>query len=183
LDFVARRCEAVSSAVAPPGKRGLIFGEILGRSAGETCTEPTLARFLLPLAARFGVFRTWLVGPDPGASCGLWLAEAAKLGLAKMGDGSGWKTDVLAGLGSDRGRAGIAVFIGATCPFGKLADSGSSKLSICSAGMASCVVAAADRLLFLGEDSFMREAGVAGEGSPGIAGRLDVGLLLLCGRM
>lgn len=77
-----------------------MLGDILGRNAGDTCTELTLPLLLwLPLANSFGVFRA--DGPeDPGARFGLALADAAAVGLANTGEGSGWKDEPVAVPGS-----------------------------------------------------------------------------------
>ena len=73
-----------------------MLGEILGRRAGETWTELTLARFLLPRAVINGVFLVPELGP--GNSCGLWVTEAAVIGFVNIGDGSGARPGVLVRL-------------------------------------------------------------------------------------
>jgi hypothetical protein len=73
-------CDAVSSAEAPPGSSGLMFGDILGSSAGETCTELILDRFLLPRGASCGVLLS-AVELDLASSWGLWVAEDVVIGL------------------------------------------------------------------------------------------------------
>lgn len=50
---------------------------------------------------------------------------------------------------------------------GKFADSGSSKLSICSGATGSWLLTLRVEVRLLGELSFIREAGVAGDGMPG----------------
>jgi hypothetical protein len=93
--------EAVSSADSPgaPGSKGLMLGDILGRRAGETCTEP-VDRFLLARGAIFGIFRA--VGQvEPGCIKGLWFAEVVP-GRLKTGDDSGCNEAGLAELLSSR---------------------------------------------------------------------------------
>lgn len=60
----------MSSAVTPPGSNGLMLGEILGRSAGDTCEELMLALFLLFFAVSCGVLLGFgvVVADEPGAS-------------------------------------------------------------------------------------------------------------------
>lgn len=67
----------MSSAL--PGSRGLILGDIFGKRAGETCTEETDERFLLPRAARRGVLRSEV--EDEGRICGDCVAERVIVGL------------------------------------------------------------------------------------------------------
>jgi len=71
----------------------MIFGDIFGLKAGETWIELTLARFLLPLAARRGVFLA--AEADPGVSSGLWLADTVVGGLVAKGEGRGRRLGVL----------------------------------------------------------------------------------------
>lgn len=67
-----------------------MLGDILGSRAGDTCDELILALFLLLRGASCGVFLALgVVADDPGASWGLWLAEAKAPGFAKTGDGRG----------------------------------------------------------------------------------------------
>jgi hypothetical protein len=94
------RREAVSSADMPgvPGNSGLIFGDILGNSAGETWTDP-VDRFRLLRAESCGVFLA--EGPvEPGRSCGLWLAEEMPEGRAVVGEGTAEKLLPLPRFGS-----------------------------------------------------------------------------------
>ena len=80
---------ALSAGVIPgvPGRRGLMLGDILGNSAGETCTEP-VDLFLFDRGASWGVFRA--DGPaEPGANWGLALADAGPEALGNTGDGNG----------------------------------------------------------------------------------------------
>lgn len=93
-----------SDRVEPPRTSGLMLGEILGRRAGETCTELTLPLFLLPRAASLGVFRTeadefraliWGLEVDAGAP-----------GRAKAGEGKELKFGV----------AVVDSIVGVTCP-------------------------------------------------------------------
>lgn len=169
MDFDANNRDAVSSADKPPGvpgRRGLMLGDILGRNAGDTCTELTLPLLpLLPLAKNCGVLLA--EGPDePGARLGLALADAAAVGFAKMGEGSGWNDDALAEPGSDGDWVGVAVSILGGCGLeGKLTDSGSSKDSMWSEAPRSCGFDDADPCA-LDEGSFISEAGVAGDGFP-----------------
>src|SRR4051812_35410490 len=86
-----------------------MLGEILGRSAGDTCTELTLLRFLLLRGSICGVRRA--LGPeDPGVSSGLCRAETPAVGLAKMGDGRGWKEVAWAEFGCSDGDT-VALFV------------------------------------------------------------------------
>lgn len=167
----------MSSADIPPGvpgKSGLILGDILGRNAGETCTELTLPLLpWAPLAMSLGVFLA--VGPvEPGPRLGLALAEAAAAGLAKTGEGSGWDDEALAEPGSDGDWVGVAVSSLGGCGFEeKLTDSGNSNDSMLSGIPRSCGFDEAE-LFALEAGSLIREAGVAGDGFPwmwaGIAG-------------
>lgn len=113
-----------------------MLGEILGRRAGETWTELTLPRFLLPLGGSCGVLLPFM-DPDPGASSGLCVAEAVPDGLEKMGGGNGGTDELLTEFGSGEISPGVAASIETRGPLGKFADSGSSKLSICSDAIAS----------------------------------------------
>lgn len=143
-----------------------MLGEILGRKAGDTWIEATLPRFLLPLGVSCGVFFA-LNDPDPGASCGLWLADVVAAGLAKMGEGDGCTEEPLAELGSGDGCSGVAATTERFCSLGKFADSGSSKFSIWSDAICSWLLTLAAELRLLGELNFIKEAGVAGDGMPG----------------
>lgn len=51
--------------VPPSGSSGLMLGEIFGRSAGLTCTEVVLLRFLLPRPRGLGSMRLLDIDP-PG---------------------------------------------------------------------------------------------------------------------
>ena len=66
---------------------GFMLGEILGRRAGDTWTDETEERFLLPRAASWGVLLDVGVLPFMDCRCGL-APEAAVVGLMKAGDGS-----------------------------------------------------------------------------------------------
>ena len=69
MDLDAKSCDAESSALSPPGKSGLMLGEILGRRAGETWDELMLALFLPLRGASCGVFLGFgVVAEDPGVS-------------------------------------------------------------------------------------------------------------------
>jgi hypothetical protein len=121
----------VSSAVVPPGRSGLIFGDILGSSAGETCTELILDLFLLPRGASCGVFLSD-VALEPARSCGLCVVDDVVLGLEK-GEWKGCNTEFFPEPDSDAERVGVRVStVGVIGSLGKFADSGSSKLSIWS---------------------------------------------------
>jgi hypothetical protein len=152
-----------------------MLGEILGRKAGETGIELTLPRFLLPLDRSCGVFLA--PTPDPASSCGLWVAgEAVTGGCASEGEGSGASDGVLEVLLSSEGCVGVGQF---AVPFRKFADSGSSSISICSVSSTPWLPALAPALRVLGELSFMREAGVAGDANPGRAGWRELGIALI----
>ena len=129
-----------------------------------------LARFLLLLGANCGVFlRFGVVDEEPGRSCGLALAEAGPVGLANTGDGSAWNGVFGAPSRAGERNCGDSVLIGAGCDFEKLlelTDSGSSKVSMCSISCDSGEPVVVPLFAF-GDVSFMREAGVAGEGFPG----------------
>lgn len=89
----------MSSAERPgvPGNKGLMFGDILGSKAGETATELTLPRFLLPRGANMGVFLRFGVPAPLGRICGLALDGARRGdGFGKIGDGKGWSAETLA---------------------------------------------------------------------------------------
>ena len=82
----------MSSADIPgvPGSSGLILGDILGRNAGDTCTELTLDLFLLPFGPISGVFRALRVGVGVdvlGVSRGLGFADVDCAGFESTGDG------------------------------------------------------------------------------------------------
>ena len=69
------------------GSRGLMLGDILGRSAGETWTELEPARFLFTLGANCGVRLAVPVEDDADVSCGLWPKGNAAPGLGNTGEG------------------------------------------------------------------------------------------------
>jgi len=117
---------------------------------------------LLPFAINRGVFR--VPDEEPGNNRGLWFAEAVVGGFGNTGDGSGASAGVLSCVAS-----------GATCGvvdadwggLEKLADSGSSNDSMCSASTVSWPPALAAEVRLFGEVSFISDAGVAGDGAPG----------------
>jgi hypothetical protein len=81
-----------------PGSRGLMLGDILGSSAGDTWTDP-VDRFLLLRAESCGVFRA--AGPDdPGRSCGLWVADEIPDDLTMDEGGPGFGAILCGGAGS-----------------------------------------------------------------------------------
>lgn len=157
-----------------PGNSGLILGDILGRSAGETCTELTLDRFRLVLAAKSGVLREF-VADSFGVNCGLAVAEEGCEGRVNMGDGNGCRVEFLLESRSGDTESGCVLICG-SCGFGKLADSGSSKFSMCSDAICPGLLESAD--LFLG-DIRKSEAGVAGEAPPFNAAGMAWGVALL----
>ena len=61
-------------------------------------------------------------------------------------------------------------FVDSTAGFKKFADSGSSNVSMWSVSMASWLSALVPTLRVLGELNFIKEAGVAGDASPGRIG-------------
>ena len=67
-----------------------MLGDILGRNAGDTCTELTLDLFLLPFGPMSGVFRALRVGVGVdvlGVSRGLGFADVDCAGFESTGDG------------------------------------------------------------------------------------------------
>jgi hypothetical protein len=166
---------------AAPGRR---FGEILGRNIGEIELTPGL--FLpVPLAASNGVLRGF-VPPDPGVNCGLWLADAAAVGFANTGEGSGWKVDARPEARSVDGVAvPFPVTSGDSFGFGKFpfTDAGNSKPSMGSNGAGSEGFKAVE-LGALDTGNFISVAGVAGDGFPGGPGTVPGTWvpLLCCGR-
>jgi hypothetical protein len=112
-----------------------MLGEILGRRAGETCTEDMEARFLLPpRAERSGVLRSEVVVEEEGRIRGDCVAEEVVLGLTK-GEWVGWKVEGFAEVEveSEARRIGVRdLTVGVAWALGKLADSGSSKFSMWS---------------------------------------------------
>lgn len=100
---------------------------------------------------------------------GLWFADAVACGLAKTGDGSGWKVDGRVELGCDGDCTGVRfVSSGVSRIFAKLADSGSSRLSMwwSDVPLPSCALGVVALPLELDDGSFMSDAGVAGDGLP-----------------
>lgn len=88
----------MSSAVIPPGRSGLILGDILGNSAGDTWDEfmLMLPLFLLPRAASSGVFfALGVVAEEPEASRGLCAVAVVAPDLGKTGEGNGWNAEFL----------------------------------------------------------------------------------------
>lgn len=136
----------------------------MGRRAGETCTELMLVRFLEPRGSSWGVFLEEAEEEaGPGRSCGLCVAERVVGGLVNTGEGRGARPGVFDELGSWGACLGVCVIIGVKSALPKLADSGNSKVSMCSVSIGSWLPDRADGLLLLGELSFMSDAGVAGE--------------------
>lgn len=153
-----------------------MLGEILGSSAGEAVTDP--CRFLLPRGASCGVLLA--VGVDvPGPSIGLWLADVVPGDLPNAGDGIGAMEGVFPDAGSP-----VMGWDCAGAPSGEkccssgrfVTDSGSWNIvSTGSVGARAPSLPLGDAvglrvLADVAEDdgdddgSFMREAGVAGEG-------------------
>lgn len=88
------------------------------------------------------------------------------MGFAKTGEGRGWNAESRPEPGSDGDCVGVAVSIRGGCGLDeKLTDSGNSNDSIWSEVPRSCGFDDADPVA-LEEGSFMREAGVAGDGFP-----------------
>lgn len=141
----------------------MIFGDILGLKAGETWTELTLARFLLPRAARRGVFL--VAEADPGVNSGLWVADMGAGGLAATGEGRGRRLGVLPDFSCWTIRGETDVLMGVRFGLEKLADSGSSNVSMWSVSIGSWLPVPEPAVRLFGELSFINDAGVAGDGT------------------
>lgn len=89
-----------------------MFGDILGKSAGETCTDP-VDRFRPFLAGSCGVLRA-LDPEDPGSRRGLWLAETVP-GILVTGEGGGKKVTPLAELEPGRDSWGKSLGVRRDC--------------------------------------------------------------------
>ena len=138
-----------------------------------------LDRFLPPLGASWGVFLAAELEPE--VNCGLWFAEAFVDGFVKTGDGSGINPGVLAELLSCVDNTGVRVSREGRFCLEKFADSGSSNVSICSVSIGSWLPGLEAVLRLLGELSFIKEAGVAGDGTPGRDTGAEAEELALCG--
>lgn len=152
-----------------------MLGDILGNKAGDTWEELILALFMALRGASCGVFRRFgvVVVDELAASWGLWLADAVVLARANPGDGNGWNAGVLDDADSVFGDRSCGDFVcvikGVTsdfCAVPELTGSGSSNFSMTSAAMGSGPAATSGLSALLGEGSFIRDAGVAGEGFP-----------------
>ena len=146
----------------------MMLGEILGRRAGETGMELMLPRFLLPRGRSCGVFLA--PNPAPARSCGLCVADGVGGGFTRDGDGGGTRAGVLEPLLSWACCVGAGALVEAAVLCKKPADSGSSKVSMWSVSITSWLPALVPTLWEFGELSFMSEAGVAGDASPGRGG-------------
>lgn len=80
--MLARSSADVSGeSVAPSGSSGLMLGEIFGRSAGLTCTEIELVRFLLPRPPDF-FSAAPLPPPPPSDTAAPFCCDACPLAVA-----------------------------------------------------------------------------------------------------
>lgn len=167
-----------------------MLGETLGRKAGDTCDELTLALLLWPRGAICGVFLTLgVVAEDPGVSCGLWLVNAAAPGFAANGDGSESNAEAPPEVDSRAGDriCGDCIVKGVMASFlnvFELTDSGSSKFSMLSAAIGSSSPGTLALFALLGDGSLISDAGVAGEGFPvgrGVATEATMGVEPPCG--
>jgi hypothetical protein len=85
-------------------------------------------------------------------------------GFVNIGDGSGSNPGVLTSCECCAATWGV---VDVVSDLEKLADSGSSKDSMCSASTGSWLPTLTVEVRLFGEASFMRDAGVAGDGAPG----------------
>lgn len=141
-----------------------MLGEIFGRNAGDTTTELILTLFLLLRGASIGVFLRFGVPAIFGIIWGLPLFGANRgEGLGNIGDGRGWRAENFA-VSTSCGALGLICVT--SCDnrgLGKLADSGSSKFSMCSEATCPGWVVSED--LPFG-DILNKVAGVAGDAMP-----------------
>ena len=151
-----------SETFPPPGRSGLILGDILGRSAGEAKIE-LLALFFGPRTVICGVFRPF--APFIDSICGLWLSTDV---LGRMREGEGMPTV--------KGDIPIELNVGVVCPsvFVSIRDTCGRIFAalVAGSGSANPSIASSMSMLFKFKVggvpwgdciSLINEAGVAGD--------------------